>query len=64
MMIIEEVRVSDEMLPSGRFSDVGTGTYEGCLVAMRTMRVGRRDDFRKIGKVSVDHVSRPLGMQF
>jgi len=63
-MMITGVRVSDEILPSGGFSDVGTGTYEGCPVAMRTMRVGRRDDSRKIGKVSIDGVSRSLGMQF
>jgi len=63
-MITEEVRVSDEILPSGGYSEVRTGTYEGCPVTVKTIRAGKQDDFREIRKVSVDNVSRLLGMQF
>ena len=56
MMITEEIDVSDEVLPSGGFADVRTGTYMGHLVAVKTMRIAIQDDFLKIRKVSVHNV--------
>jgi len=55
-VMIMEVRVLDEILPSGGYSDVRTGTFEGYPVVVKTMRVGKQDDILKIRKVSIhDH---------
>jgi len=56
MMITDEIKVSDEILASGGFADVRTGKYKGCLVAVKTIRVAKQDDFLKIRKVSVDDI--------
>jgi len=56
MMITDEIEVSDRMVASGRFADVRTETYKGHLVAVKTMRVAKQDDFLKIRKVSVDDI--------
>lgn len=56
MMITEEIGVSEEILASGGFADVRTGTYQGCLVAVKTMRVAKRDDFLEMRKVSVHDI--------
>jgi len=56
MMITDEIKVSDEILASGGFVDVRTGTYKGCLVAVKTLRVAKQDDFLKIRRVSVDGI--------
>jgi len=53
MRITEKVEVSDEILASGGFADLRSGSYGGHLVAMKTFRVSARDDFVKIRKVSV-----------
>jgi len=52
-MISDEIEVSGGALASGGFADVRTGTYAGRLVAVKTMRVAKQDDFLKIRKVSV-----------
>jgi len=57
MMITEEIKVSDEILASGGFADVRTGMYKGHLVAVKTMRVAKQDDSRKIRKVSINSIS-------
>jgi len=57
MMIREGITVSDEILASGGFANIRTGTYKGCLVAVKTMRVAKQDDLVKIRKVSIyDHL--------
>ena len=53
MMIADEIEVPDEILASGGFADVRTGTYMGHLVAVKTTRVPKQDDLLKIRKVSV-----------
>ena len=53
MMIEDEIEVSGEILASGGFADVRTGTHMGHLVAVKTMRVPKQDDLLKIRKVSV-----------
>jgi len=57
MMITEEIKVSDEIFPSGGYADVRTGTCKGRLVAVKTMRIAEQDDLLKIRKVSVDDIS-------
>ena len=68
---MEQVRILDETLPSGGYSDVRTGMFEGYPVAVKTMRVGKQDGIPKIRKVSVhghpsclkygfDHLSQRL----
>jgi len=52
MMITDEIEVSDEVLASGGFADVRTGTYFGHLVAVKTTRVPKQDDLLKVRKVS------------
>ena len=37
MMIEDEIKVLGEILVSGGFADVRTGTYAGHLVAVKTM---------------------------
>ena len=56
MVITEEIEVSDEILASGGFADVRIGTYVGHLVAVKTMRVTKKDNLPKIRKVSVHHI--------
>ena len=57
-MITDKIEVSDNILASGGFSDVRTGTYLGALVAVKTMRVEEQDYFmKKISKVSIYAVS-------
>ena len=53
-MIAEETKVSNEILASGGFADVRTGMYKGRLVAVKTMRVAKQDDSRKIRKVGIN----------
>jgi hypothetical protein len=53
VVITEKVKVSDDILASGGFADVRTGTYKGHLVAVKTMRVAKQDDIVKLRKVSV-----------
>jgi len=48
------MEVLDEILGSGGFGDVKSGTYEGRPVAVKIMRIPAKDDFRKIRKVSLD----------
>ena len=55
-MMIEEIAVSGEILASGGFADVRTGMYGGRLVAVKTMRVAKQDDSRKIRKVNVNGI--------
>jgi len=56
MMITEEIEVSGEILASGGFADVRTGIYGGRFVAVKTLRVAKQDDSRKIRKVSVNGI--------
>ena len=60
-MITDKIEVSDTILASGGFADIGHGTYMGSLVAVKTMRVSPQDDFLKIRKVSIDNIFFPLG---
>ena len=53
MMIEDEIEVLGEILVSGGFADVRTGTYTGHLVAVKTMRVAKQDDILKIRRASV-----------
>lgn len=41
---------------SGGFADVWEGTYGGVQVAIKRLRVGERDDFAKIYKVSASTI--------
>ena len=52
-MITDEIEVSDNILASGGFADVRTGTHLNALVAVKTMRVGEGDDFMSMRKVSI-----------
>jgi len=56
--IREKVEDSDEVLGSGGFGDVKSGTYEGRPVAVKIMRISAKGDFGRIRKVSV-HVGHP-----
>ena len=56
MMITGEIEVSDDILASGGFADVRRGTYDGHLVAVKTMRVTEQDDLLKIRKVRADDI--------
>ena len=52
----EEIKVSDEMVACGGFADVGTGTYEGRVVAVKTLRARNTDEFPKIREVNLDDI--------
>ena len=53
MMIKEKMEVSDEIIISGGFGDVRSGTYMDAPVAVKAVRVAAKDDLQKIRKVSV-----------
>ena len=53
LMITDKIEVSDNILASGGYADVRTGTYLGALVAVKTVRVEEQDGFMKIRKVSI-----------
>jgi len=52
MIITEDITVRDQILASGGYSDVRSGSYMGSLVAVKTLRVAVQDDILKIRKVS------------
>ena len=56
MMITEGIEVSDNVLASGGFADIRTGTYAGHLVVVKTLRVTEQDDLLKIRKASISHI--------
>ena len=56
MMITDEIKVSDEIFPSGGYADVRIGAYKGRLVAVKTMRVAKQDGLLKVRKVSVSGI--------
>ena len=60
-MITDKIEVSDNILASGGFADVRTGTHLGVVVAVKTMRVDEQDYFMKIRKVTTMLFSQLLG---
>ena len=52
-MTTDKIEVSDNMLASGGFVGVRTGTYLGAAVAVKIMRLDEQDGFMKIRKVSI-----------
>jgi len=62
MIITKKVRVADEILASGGFSDIRSGSYMGHRVAVKTLRVTGQNDIPKIRNVSV-MFSPQLGMR-
>ena len=54
MVMTEKIEVSDEILPSGGFTDTKIGTYKGHLVAVKTLRVTEQDKLSDIRWVSVN----------
>ena len=61
MVMSEEIKVEEEILASGGFSDVRRGIYEGHRVAVRALRVTLKDDISKIRKVSDEIIFYHLG---
>ena len=61
MIITEKIEVSNQVLASGGFADVRTGTYEGHLVAVKTIRVFEQVDFRRTRRVSISDLFLSLG---
>ena len=57
MVIREEIEVGKQILASGGFADVRSGTCKGHLVAVKTLRVAEIDDLQKIRKVSTNGIS-------
>ena len=58
MVIKEEFEVSSDIVFSGGFGDVRSGTYKGDRVAVKTARVSEPEKL-KIRKVSIDGVFAP-----
>ena len=56
MIITEKIEVSADIFASGGFADVRRGTYNGHLVAVKTMRVTEQDDPLKIRKVRANDI--------
>jgi len=57
MIITENIKIEDNILASGGFSDVRIGRYMGHLVAVKTLRLAAMDDFVKIRKVSISDIA-------
>jgi hypothetical protein len=55
IIITERIEVEDKILASGGFADVRCGRCMGHLVAVKTLRVAKKDDLLKIRKVSVNN---------
>ena len=62
MRIAGRIEISDELLASSGFADLRSGTYKGCLVAIKTLRVTARDDFVRIRKVRVNGLASRDGV--
>ena len=56
IVIREQIEVSDEMLAFGGLGSVRSGTYMGCLVAVKTARVPARGNLQKIRKVRINDI--------
>jgi len=56
MIITKRIQVQDEILASGGFSDVRSGSMMGRRVAVRTLRVSMHDDIQRIRNVSTDEI--------
>ena len=52
MVITDKFEVRTEILDSGGFSNVRSGTYMGHVVAVKSLKVSELDDFQRIKKVS------------
>ena len=57
MTITDNIDVEEDILASGGFADVRCGTYQGCRVAVKTLRIAEQDDVEKIRKVGICAVS-------
>ena len=57
MMIPGGIEVGKEILASGGFADVRSGTYRGHLVAVKTLRASVFDDLQRIRKVSTSNIA-------
>ena len=57
MIIAEKIEVGEDILASGGFADVRSGTYmgQGRLFAVKTLRTAVTDDLQKIKKVSANN---------
>lgn len=55
MMIVDEIEVGQEILASGGYADIRSGTHLGRLVALKALRVAALDDHQKLRKVSTDN---------
>ena len=53
MIIMNKIKVSSKKLATGGFANIRKGTYLGALVAVKTVRTDKQDDFMKIRKVSI-----------
>ena len=53
MMITGKIEPPDNILTSGEFAEVRTGTYMGTLVAVKALRVDEREGCVKLRKVSI-----------
>jgi hypothetical protein len=56
ILITGKIEVENTILGSGGFADVRRGRYMGHLVAVKTLRVAKQDDFLKIRKVSIGNI--------
>ena len=55
--ITENIDAGEDILASGGFADVTCGTYQGCRVAVKTLRVSEYDNVEKIRKVGICAIS-------
>jgi len=52
--MVGDIEISDEILVSGGFADLRSGTYKGHIAAVKTMRIAARDDLQRIRKVNIN----------
>ena len=57
MTITDNIDVEEGILALGGFADVRCGTYQGCRVAVKTLRVSEYDNVEKIRKVGICAIS-------
>ena len=56
MVISEDIEVSDNILVSGGYGDIRSGTYMGGRVAVKSARVSSQDNLQQIRKVSINGI--------
>ena len=57
MIIAEKIEIGRNIVGSGGFADIKSGTYAGHAVAVKTLKIAVLDDIHKARSVSTNHIA-------